>query len=88
VSIPDQDMPDLIILNARSEKQTTLELCKDLKTNSTTTDIPLLVTFDRDQVTQIQYVLEVGAEKCELKPFIPSYLKETVKELLNSANKD
>ena len=88
VSIPDQDIPDLIILSARSEKQTTLELCKDLKTNSTTADIPLLATFDRDQVTQIQYVLEVGAEKCALKPFIPSCLEETVKNVLRDVDED
>lgn len=84
LNIPDQDRPDLIILNARSEKQMTLELCKGLKTNSSTADVPLLVTFDRNQVTQIQYALEVGAKKCMVKPLIPSYVKETVEDLLGT----
>ena len=52
---------------------------QDIRTS--TADVPLLVTFDRNQVTQIQYALEVGAKKCMVKPFIPSYLKETVKEI-------
>lgn len=84
LDIPDEERPDLIILNGRSEKERTLELCKGLKTNSTTADIALLAAFDRGQVTQIQYVLEAGANKCALKPFIPSCLKRTVRELLGN----
>ena len=84
LDIPDEERPDLIILNGQSEKETTVELCEGLKTNSTTADIPLLVAFDRNQVTQIQYVLQAGAKQCALKPFIPSYLKETVRELLGN----
>ncbi len=86
MSIPDKAKPDLIILNGQSEKQRSLALCKELNTNPTTASIPLVVAFDRHQATQIQYVLEAGAEKCMVKPLNVSYVKSSLRGMLENTD--
>ena len=86
LSIPDKVKPDLMILNGQSEKQGTLALCKGLKTNPVTADIPLVVAVDRFQATQVQYVLEEGVEKCMVKPLNVSYVKSSLRGMLENAD--
>ena len=88
VNIPDKAKPDLIILNGQSERQRSLALCKELKTSPTTGSILLVVVFDRHQATQIQYVLEAGAEKCMVKPLNVSYVKGNLRGMLENTDED
>ena len=71
---------NLVIADARDTKDQTLELCTDLRNQSD--DPPLLVTMERWQASQVQYILELGSTRCLIKSFDTKDLGKAVGVLL------
>jgi DNA-binding response OmpR family regulator len=78
-----QERPEAVVLQAQSHKDKTVELCKNITEKFADDKVPLLVAVDRrEDITQIQYVLEAGADKCFITPTTPSDFKEKIKSVL------
>jgi DNA-binding response OmpR family regulator len=71
---------NLAIADARDTKDQTLELCTDLRNQSQ--ELPLLVTMERWQASQVQYILELGSTRCLIKSFDTKDLGKAVGALL------
>jgi DNA-binding response OmpR family regulator len=71
------NMPDIILLDIKLPKLNGIEVCKRLKTDERTKDIPILMLSARAQSSEIKIGLEAGADKYLCKPMsFPDILKE------------
>ena len=66
--------PDLIILDLMLPDMSGYEICKTIKDNPTTTDIPIIFVTAKDDDKDIVKGLELGAEDYVTKPFSPRVL--------------
>lgn len=77
-----QEKPSLIILDLMLPEMSGLEICKSLKKNGTTADIPILMlTAKAEEVDKI-VGLELGADDYVTKPFSPRELVLRVQSIL------
>lgn len=77
-----QLQPDLIILDVRMPKMTGYEVCRQLKDNPATSDIPVVFLSAKGQETEIEQGLASGALEYIVKPFAPDDLSNQVKAIL------
>ena len=77
-----QLQPDLIILDVRMPKMTGYEVCRQLKDNPATSDIPIVFLSAKGQETEIEQGLASGALEYIVKPFAPDELAAQVKNIL------
>ena len=82
VELASKVNPDLILMDVRMPRMTGYEACKVMKANPDLKDIPVVFLTARGQETEIQQVLEAGAEEYLLKPFAPDQLTARVKAIL------
>lgn len=61
--------PDLILLDVTAPSREGLEICRQLKTDETTQNIPLILITDRDNAEDEACALALGAEECITRPF-------------------
>ena len=61
--------PDLILLDVMTPSREGLEICRQLKTDEMTQNIPLILIVDRDNAEDEACALKLGAEECLLRPF-------------------
>ncbi len=73
---------DLVIANARDTREQTLALCSDIRNEAGGPDVPILVTLERFQANQVQYILESGRSRCLIKSFGIHELSRAVAGLL------
>ena len=78
LEIVRREKPDLIILDWMMPEISGLELCKILKSNVDTHDIPVFILTGRGNLEDEQRGLRCGAEKYITKPFSPQLLLELV----------
>jgi DNA-binding response OmpR family regulator len=76
------EQPDLILLDVSMPRLDGYEVCKLLKGQESTKDIPIAFLSARGQETEIKHGLELGAEEYILKPFAPDVLQQRVGSLL------
>lgn len=77
--------PDLILLDVGMPDVDGLEVCRQLRGDPTTVDIPILLVTSRTQiVAQPELWRAAGANGAILKPFSPRRLQELVDELLTN----
>ncbi len=80
--------PDLILLDLMLPGISGLELCKKLKQDENTRDIPVIMVTAKSEDADIVTGLELGAEDYITKPFSPRVLVARVLSVLRRQNKD
>jgi two-component system response regulator MprA len=79
--------PDLIILDILMPGIDGLEVCRRLRNNPTTSDIPILMLTAKDDVSERIAGLQAGADDYLTKPFDFYELVERVKAILRRHNR-
>lgn len=78
----DKEKPDLILLDIRMPYLTGIEVCKLLKSDPMTKEIPVVFLSAKGQKSDIKEGFEVGAIDYLLKPFSPDTLNKRIREIL------
>jgi diguanylate cyclase (GGDEF)-like protein len=76
------EMPDLIVLDIMMPKMNGYQVCRLLKNEKATWEIPILMLSARTKEKDIYYGLSVGADEYVVKPFSPIDLRDKVDALL------
>ena len=71
--------PDLILLDVMMPEMDGYEVCRQLKADPATSDIPIIFLTSKDDVENIVYGLETGAVDYITKPAEPSILKARIR---------
>lgn len=77
-----RSQPELIILDIMLPKMDGFEVCRELKAEKLTTDIPIIILSARSQETDKVVGLELGADDYVTKPFSPRELIARVRAIL------
>jgi len=79
-----EEHPDLIMLDIMMPFMDGYEVCRELKADPTTRDIPVIMLTAKSQQLDIQKGKEVGADDYITKPFRPSTLRKKFNEVLDA----
>ncbi|MGE4488726.1 MAG: response regulator transcription factor [Kiritimatiellales bacterium] len=82
LKLVDRISPDLILLDLMLPGKDGLEICRMLKRNGRTQNIPVVMMTARGEESDIVAGLELGAEDYVVKPFSPKVLGARVKAVL------
>lgn len=82
LSVAQEKLPNLIILDLMLPGIDGLEVCRTLKRSSETSKIPIIMFSARGEEADIVSGLELGAEDYITKPFSPRILTARVKAVL------
>ena len=85
LEIAEEDLPDLILLDIMMPDMDGYEVCKRLKDNPETADIPVIFLSALTGADEKQKGLELGAVDFLTKPFNPSEIQDKVKEHLTAS---
>ena len=77
-----KDRPDLIILDIMLPVMDGFEVCRALKANRSTADIPIIILSAKSQETDKVLGLELGADDYVTKPFSPRELIARTRAIL------
>ncbi|MBE7179505.1 MAG: response regulator [Mucilaginibacter polytrichastri] len=81
VLLPDNELPDLFLLDIWMSGRDGTEICKKLKSETRTKDIPvLMISASRDIQKS---ALEAGADDFLAKPFEMSHLLQKIERLIS-----
>jgi two-component system, OmpR family, alkaline phosphatase synthesis response regulator PhoP len=78
----ERDRPDLILLDLMLPGKDGMQICRELKQNERTRNIPVIMMTARGEESDIVAGLELGAEDYVVKPFSPKVLMARVKTVL------
>ena len=76
------EKPDIVVSDVMMPKLNGLELCVALKTDDSTSSIPVVLLSAKAQVADIRAGLDAGADDYVTKPFEPLDLIDRVNKLL------
>ena len=82
VTLAQQDIPDLILMDVRMPRMTGYEACAVLKADPRFSNVPIIFLSAKGQESEIQTGLQVGAEEYLLKPFAPFQLMARIQTIL------
>ena len=88
LQLVEEETPDLIILDLMLPEMDGLEVCRILKSNENTSDIPIIMLTAKGEETDIVVGLEIGADDYVTKPFSPRVLLARTKALLRRKTKE
>ncbi|ASC70198.1 hypothetical protein XM38_011280 [Halomicronema hongdechloris C2206] len=74
--------PDLMVLDIIMPNMNGYELCRWAKNNPSTKDIPIVICSSKGEEFDRHWGMKQGADAYIAKPFRPSEMVETVKQLL------
>lgn len=77
-----EKIPDLVLLDLMLPGLDGLQICKHLKDNSATHQIPIVMVSARSEESDIVLGLELGADDYVTKPFSPRELQARVRAVL------
>lgn len=77
-----QELPDLVLLDARMPRLSGYEVCRQLKSNPATKEIPVVFLSAKGQESEIKAGLESGAVEYLVKPFSPDELIHNLEDIL------
>ena len=81
------ERPDLIVLDLMLPGLDGVEVCRSLKTDRETADIPIVMLTAKGEEADIVLGLEIGAEDYVTKPFSPRVLAARVRAVLRRRSK-
>ena len=89
-NLASEKIPALILLDLMLPLVDGLQVCKYLKRNNETKNIPIIIVSAKDEENDIVTGLDLGAEDYLTKPFSPKELMARVKAVLrrNDANRE
>lgn len=82
VEAVDREMPDLILMDVRMPRMDGYEACRQMKTNPSIREVPVVFLSAKGQEAEINSGYEAGAAEYLLKPFAPDELTQRVNSLL------
>ncbi len=77
-----QSKPDLMFLDVMMPKKNGYEVCQEVKSNSSLSDIHIIMLTAKGQEADREKGLNAGADEFMTKPFSPITVIDKVKELL------
>lgn len=77
-----QKIPDLVLLDLMLPSMDGLEICRQLKANSQTQDIPIIMVTAKGEESDVVLGLGIGADDYIPKPFSPRELIARVKAVI------
>jgi len=86
LAMAQNHLPDLILLDLMIPKMHGHDVCKQLKSNSQTKHIPVIMVTAKGEESDIVKGLELGADDYISKPFAPKILVARVKALQRRLN--
>jgi len=82
IVLAQKEQPDLIILDIMLPITDGFEVCRTIKSNQMTTNIPIIILSAKSQETDKVVGLELGADDYVTKPFSPRELLARIKAML------
>ncbi|MBC8207446.1 MAG: response regulator transcription factor [Kiritimatiellales bacterium] len=82
LKVAARSKPDLILLDLMLPGKDGMQVCRELKQNDETRDIPVVMMTAKGEESDIIAGLELGAEDYIVKPFSPKVLVARVKAVL------
>lgn len=82
VEVARRERPDLVLLDLMLPGMSGLEVCRTLKSDSTTSGIPIVMVTARGEESDVVSGLELGAEDYVTKPFAIKVLLARVRAVL------
>ena len=76
--------PDLVVLDIVMPKMNGYEVCRKLKTDPKTQKVPVIMCSSKGEEFDRYWGMKQGADAYIAKPFRPTEMIETVKQLLRS----
>ncbi|MEL6385002.1 MAG: response regulator [Cyanobacteria bacterium J06626_18] len=76
--------PDLVVLDIVMPNMNGYELCRWIKSNPNTQDVPVVICSSKSEEFDRYWGMKQGADAYIAKPFRPDEMVETVKQLLRS----
>ncbi len=80
--LAEENTPDIIILDWMIESLSGIEVCRRLRRNGDTKDVPIIMLTARSEEDERIRGLETGADDYVTKPFSPGELKARVNAIL------
>ena len=80
-----RELPDLILLDLMLPSMDGVEICRQLKTDSATRHIPVIMVTAKGEESDVVLGLGIGADDYVTKPFSPRELTARVKAMLRRA---
>jgi two-component system phosphate regulon response regulator PhoB len=77
-----RDRPDLVVLDIMLPEMNGLDVCRALRSDRATQDIPIIMLTARDEDIDVVTGLEVGADDYITKPFSPRVLIARIRSVL------
>ena len=77
-----QSKPNLMFLDVMMPKKNGYEVCQEVKSNSSLSDIHIIILTAKGQEADREKGLNAGADELMTKPFSPMMVVDKVKELL------
>ena len=74
--------PDLVLLDWMMPKMTGIDVCRALRSNSTTADVPIIMLTAKAHEAEIEKGFEAGVDDYIVKPFSPRELVRRVDAVL------
>lgn len=78
----EREKPDLVVLDIMLPGQSGLDVCRKLKNNPATKDIPVIMISAKSEELDVVLGLELGADDYVCKPFSPKILFSRVRAVL------
>ncbi|MBW1975980.1 MAG: response regulator transcription factor [Deltaproteobacteria bacterium] len=85
--VAQTELPDLIMLDLMLPEMDGLDICRSLKADRKTEDIPIIMLTAKTEETDIVLGLELGADDYITKPFSPRVLIARIKAVLRRKEK-
>ena len=76
------DKFDLVILDVIMPKKNGFQVCREIKTNDRTKNIPVIIVTSKDQESDKFWGMKQGADEYLTKPFKPEDLLKAVKKYI------
>lgn len=76
-------LPDVVILDVMMPIKDGISILKEIKGNSKTASLPVIILSDRGQEKDVVKAIEIGASDYISKPFSPSELIVRIKRVIS-----
>ncbi len=77
-----RDIPDLAVLDVMMPGMSGLDVCRELRGDPATADIPIVILTARAQESDVEAGLAAGADEYIVKPFSPRELMSRIEAML------